>query len=115
MHIRVTMLTLALLGCASPSREGEPWHYRSVNLSGYRRIQIEAAADLVTAAERNYRESPALGSNNSVEISAVRAGRRPDGRTVIVLDVGLSDTSIIYIFGPHGQIIDRYLHSFWGE
>jgi len=92
-----------------------PWEYRAVDVSGYARLSPNGVAALIRRAEEDFRASPAYSDGGPRPISVAGAARGPDGRILIAFSIGgVSDTRAMYIFNSEGEIVDRYLHSFWG-
>ncbi len=100
--------------CASTLAEPPPWEAKAPDLAGYRRVSMESMAEMIRHAEADFRASPAYPDHGPIPISAIGAARRPDGMTVIAFSLAATDVNAVYIFNSEGQIVDRYLHSYWG-
>ena len=112
---RIGLLFVLAAGCAHPEAKSV-WEYKRSDFSGYTTISSADAANLIRQAERDFRDSPAYPDDGPRPLSVTRVARRSDGTILIAFSIGLmSDTRAIYIFNPEGEIVDRYLHSFWGN
>ena len=114
MYIRLSIFAFLVVSCASTMSGVGNWEYKTTNFSGYTTVSSDEVPALIRRAEEDFRASPAYPDDGPRRLSVVRVKRRPDGRTLIAFAIGgVSDTLAIYIFGPQGEIVDRYLHSFW--
>jgi hypothetical protein len=75
-------------------------------------IDPQDLTDLVRRAQANFSTSP-VAPRFQAPIQPIDAGRRPDGRTIMAFYFGESDRHAIYVFNARGEIIDRYVHSYW--
>lgn len=115
MYIKLLFLAFLVAGCANTGVGVGPWEYKTTDFSGYTNVSADGVAALIRRAENDFNASPAYPDAAPRPISVTRVARRPDGRTLIAFSIGhMSDTRVIYIFNSQGEIVDRYLHSFWG-
>src|SRR4051794_694313 len=115
MPTRLVLLALLVASCATGTGGALPWEYRGTVRSGYARVAAEGVDALVARAEANFLASPAFAENGPMPLILVGVARRADGRTKLAFAIGgLSDTEAIYVFNSRGEIVDRYLHSYWG-
>ncbi|HVQ06843.1 MAG TPA: hypothetical protein VMS43_00260 [Allosphingosinicella sp.] len=105
-HVTVPVSITHRVSCTSP------WRYERPDLTGYARIDSENVADLVRRAQENFSLSP-IAPRFQAPIELGEAARRSDGRTMMAFYFGESDRHAIYIFNARGEIIDRYVHSYW--
>lgn len=105
-------LVLLAMSCTHPAALTGPWRYERPDLTGYARIDSENVADLVRRAQENFSSSP-VAPRFQAPIELGEAARRSDGRTMMAFYFGESDRHAIYIFNARGEIIDRYVHSYW--
>src|SRR5688572_23675463 len=116
MHIRQLFFAFLLIGCAPNLVGVGPWEYRSTNSSGCSYSPPDSVAMLIRRAETDFDSSPAYPDNGRRPVSVNRVAHCADGRTLIAFSIGgVEDTLAIYIFDAQGEIVDRYLHSFWGN
>lgn len=111
--MRRKLLFLAMLAnsCTHPASHIGPWRYERHDYSGYPTARSENVADLVRRARANFISSPIAVHFRYLEL--VEVWRRPDGKMILAFSFGDSDSFAIYIFNARGEIIDRYVHSFW--
>lgn len=114
------LMASALLaaGCAHATTNASYWPTKATDFSGYTPVSPDQAAGLIARAEADFRVSPLRlypEDDGARPLLLRRAARRPDGRTLIAFYVDhVSDMYAIYVFNAEGEIIDRYIHSFWG-
>ena len=75
-------------------------------------INPDNMSDLVRRAQANFSSSP-VAPHFRAPLELGDVGRRPDGRTIMAFYFGNSDAFAIYIFNARGEIIDRYVFSYW--
>lgn len=112
MRNKFLYLALLMIGCANPVVHTGPWRYERPDFSGYTRAPPEDVAELVQRAQAAFRSSP-VAAHFRAPIELLQAWRRSDGRTIMVFYFGDDDALAIYVFNSRGEIIDRYVHSFW--
>jgi hypothetical protein len=105
------------MGCANALAEAAPWQYKATDFSGYVRISPEELPTaLIQRAQDDFRAAPAFHEGGPRVISLVRVARGSDGRTLASFSIaGVEDAHAIYVFDVRGRIVERYLHSFWGN
>jgi hypothetical protein len=104
-------LVLMTISCAHPASLSGPWRYERIDYSNYPTVRSENVADLAQRAQENFTSSPIAAHMRYLEL--VGAWRRPDGKMILAFSFGDSDSFAIYIFNARGEIIDRYVHSYW--
>lgn len=104
-------LMLLMVSCTHPVSHTGPWRYERHDYSSYPTVHSEDVANLVPRAEANFSSSPPAAHFRFLEL--VNVWRRPDGRMILAFSFGDSDSFAIYIFNARGEIIDRYVHSYW--
>jgi hypothetical protein len=105
-------LTLLMIGCATPVVQTGPWRYERPDFSGYTRIPSGDVVELAQRAKANFSASP-VAAHFRAPLQLQEVWRRSDGRTVMVFYFGDSDARAIFVFDVRGEIIDRYVHSYW--
>lgn len=112
MRGKLLLLVLLAISCTHPIGPTGPWRYERPDLSGYAIIDREDVADLARRAQANFSSSP-VAAHFRAPIELGEAARRPDGQTIMAFYFGESDRHAIYVFNARGEIIDRYVRSFW--
>lgn len=116
MYVRLLIFVFLVAGCANTMVGVGPWEYKTTDFSGYTNVPFDEVAALIRRAQSDFSVSPAYPEGGPRPISVTRVARRADGRTLIAFTIGvMSDTRAIYVFDSQGEIVDRYLHSFWGH
>jgi len=114
MYLKLLFLTSLMTGCTNTVAGVGNWRYESTESSGLANLPLSEVTALIRRAESDFSASPAY-PDGPRPISAIRAGRRPDGTILIMFSVGgVADSRAIYVFNPGGDIADRYLRSSWG-
>jgi hypothetical protein len=114
MHRTTLLFMLFVAACVSPEAS-TTWKYKTSNFFGYTNLSYGEADTLIRRAKEDFQKSPAFLHEKLRPLSVTRVARRSDGTTLIAFSIGMmSDTRAIYVFNPKGEIVDRYLHSFWG-
>jgi hypothetical protein len=116
MLVRAALLAFLIAGCVGLNSRVRPWEYKTSSREGYARIAGEDLTPLIRRAEVDFRASPAFPEGRPMALEVLGAARHRDGRMLIAFSMGgASDVAAIYIFDSRGEIIDRYLHSYWGR
>jgi len=113
-------LSCAILigGCAQTVADAGPWQTKATDFAGYVQVAPDEAAALIARARTDFRASPVrlFPDDEGARPLLLRGvARRPDGTTLLAFYMdGVSDMYAMYVFNARGEIIDRYVHSFWG-
>jgi len=116
MDMRKVSLFLAIpsIGCATPVAHDGLWRYGQLDHSGCVTTPPGDVAELVRVAEAAFRASPPAPFFR-VPIQLRQACRRSDGRRFLMFYFGSSDQFAVYVFNTRSDIVDRYVHSYWGR
>jgi len=110
------VLAFLLAGCVSNGGGQRAWEWKATDRTGYTRASTaEGTAPLVARAEADFRVLPAFPEYPPMPLYLAVVAHHQDGRTLLSFRIGaVSDVEAVYIFNAQGEIVDRYLHSYWG-
>ena len=110
------LLCIFLAGCVSTQTldNAATWEYKSTDRAGYVSVTAHSVNSMVRRAEENFRNNPAFSEFGPHALLFVGAARHLDGRVLIAFSIGgISDVNAVYVFNRRGEIVDKYLHSYW--
>lgn len=111
MGRKYLFLVLLIASCMHPVSHTGPWRYERHDYSSYPTVRFEEVASLVPRAEANFGSSPPAPHFSFLQLFEVRRG--PNGSMILAFYFGDSDSFAIYIFDARGEIIDRYVYTYW--